>query len=468
LKSNNSINEIINSIRSTIIKTHHKMNSIHSGFNINLDENLASENSCKTQSESKTKTLIPGVEYCSIHSSRPLEIICVDHKIKLCMNCALFGEHKNHKIVNEEDFIKEIDIKAEVLMELFEIINFNLNKSSESEAEKYLSEKLFIRNKEKKTKNIKEIEGFSQELIKKVRIMEADAIDQVDKNYEKINTKIKEINKIPSELLARSEDWKINVQKKLDILNQITESKDFIEEYEKLIEIKITDGELISSAEDILNDFCKVKNFQTVSVENMIEKNEIVFNDKLSNEIIFSSLKFVNFESDKEGAASSDQVKEKRKEITLNKSETKKNIHEADESGVNTNRLTNYKSNSNTNNISNIYENSTSFLNSSEDSQICKLNNSNDNKIKKQFQTPENYSNNNNHDFRFSSCPGNSKSTIKFEEITLINMPCSKKESSCSPVKKNSIHKDKIAFIRLQFKNETVNFTGQGKIFDYF
>ena len=61
---------------------------------------------------------------CTLHN-RPLEVICIDHKCKICVNCALFGDHKNHDIRNEEDILKEVQVKAEILIELYELIDTN-------------------------------------------------------------------------------------------------------------------------------------------------------------------------------------------------------------------------------------------------------------------------------------------------------------------------------------------------------
>ena len=61
-------------------------------------------------------------QYCKIHPNKNLEIICLDDKCKICTNCALFGEHKNHNIINIDDFEKEIEVKSEVLIDLFDTI----------------------------------------------------------------------------------------------------------------------------------------------------------------------------------------------------------------------------------------------------------------------------------------------------------------------------------------------------------
>ena len=52
------------------------------------------------------------IKYCIQHN-KPLEVFCISkgcHK-RVCTNCALFGDHKMHKIKSEDD------IKASILKE---------------------------------------------------------------------------------------------------------------------------------------------------------------------------------------------------------------------------------------------------------------------------------------------------------------------------------------------------------------
>ena len=60
---------------------------------------------------------------CNIHSL-PLNIICIDEKIKICSQCALTKNHLNHKIIIEKDFIQYI----EELSKIYTNIEINQNK----------------------------------------------------------------------------------------------------------------------------------------------------------------------------------------------------------------------------------------------------------------------------------------------------------------------------------------------------
>jgi hypothetical protein len=37
------------------------------------------------------------INRCLLHD-KPLDLICVDHLKKICSGCALFGDHKGHKV----------------------------------------------------------------------------------------------------------------------------------------------------------------------------------------------------------------------------------------------------------------------------------------------------------------------------------------------------------------------------------
>ena len=58
---------------------------------------------------------------CSKHQ-RPLEVLCLQDKCKVCTQCALFGEHKNHEIKNEEEIMNEVKLRAEIYVDLFELL----------------------------------------------------------------------------------------------------------------------------------------------------------------------------------------------------------------------------------------------------------------------------------------------------------------------------------------------------------
>lgn len=91
-------------------------------------------------------------DYCKEHNKK-LEIICIDHQQKICVNCALFGSHKNHNIKSEEEVLREITMRADKILEIFqEIENTSSNLFKQNISEEYLG--LLYDNFIKKTERI--------------------------------------------------------------------------------------------------------------------------------------------------------------------------------------------------------------------------------------------------------------------------------------------------------------------------
>ena len=89
--------------------------------------------------------------FCREHG-RKLEIICLDHKCRICTNCALFGSHKNHDVKPEEEVFKEIKIRGECLIDMAQIIEKNRNMLTDEEYLGKISNK--IKNKHDEYANL--------------------------------------------------------------------------------------------------------------------------------------------------------------------------------------------------------------------------------------------------------------------------------------------------------------------------
>jgi hypothetical protein len=58
---------------------------------------------------------------CPEHRKK-LEYVCLDDKVKICANCALFGRHRGHNVRAEDEVMREVTIRAECLLETLQII----------------------------------------------------------------------------------------------------------------------------------------------------------------------------------------------------------------------------------------------------------------------------------------------------------------------------------------------------------
>ena len=99
-------------------------NTNNNSKNISKSEKCYVKKSVKVNKlpEFKNKDLYD-THKCKVHSL-PLNIICIDEKIKICSQCALTKNHLNHKIIIEKDFIQYI----EELSKIYNNIEINQNK----------------------------------------------------------------------------------------------------------------------------------------------------------------------------------------------------------------------------------------------------------------------------------------------------------------------------------------------------
>jgi uncharacterized protein YoxC len=490
--------------------------------------------------------------FCQLHANRALELICLDDKEKICTNCALFGNHKKHNVISEEDFVKEIEVKAEILIELFELIdNYSVTFTDKAYADQFNN--LLEKNKTKCETLCKKVKDFTEELICNIKKTEQDILCRIQKIFEPINNQINATKNLPNGIIIKANEWKEQVQEKLDKLNEINDSSSSIgftkDEIAKLIDVNITNQETISNAEEISNEFEKMKYVSTDYLDKMIEKIDIDFNYEMALKLN-NLIHIIN---------PSENEKDKQF-IILDETDKKFRVERKASTEITSpNKITNIRSNknlipnpSNTNFSMQSIITSTSgetlgpyfpvtenesipvscnsgnysFLNLSEDSGIIRLNSFNSNKMNEVNRARENpqvkprYSNtgltnnnlnslasnpnmiantnsyasykhnsqakntktgvNTNPNLNFNSnnpssniiniaTVNNSINTIKIASSTKIEKsdknkisPCRDDDDECS--KSPTPDRDKIVFIKSQFKNEIANFTGYGII----
>lgn len=100
-------------------------------------------------------------------------------KQRVCAQCALFGIHRGHDVRQEEDVAKEISLKIEVLMDMYQAMHQQCIDMQASQAyERHYS--LF----KKRQQEIKtQIQDKFKEWRKQLRAAEMKFIDQVYTHY---------------------------------------------------------------------------------------------------------------------------------------------------------------------------------------------------------------------------------------------------------------------------------------------
>lgn len=84
---------------------------------------------------------------CRSHNKK-MDLFCIEDNERICTNCALFGDHKNHEIEEEEEILKKINAKAENILTILEKLEIYDEKQISSLAElgKLFEECIFKRD----------------------------------------------------------------------------------------------------------------------------------------------------------------------------------------------------------------------------------------------------------------------------------------------------------------------------------
>ena len=128
-------------------------------------------------------------EMCKSHG-RPLELICVDDKIKICAQCALFGPHKGHDVRMEEEVMNEIALKVEVLIEMYQAMELSVQDLSIPE--NYDRQMNIFKQKQNEMKD--RIHEKFKEWRRALRAVEMKVIDQVYMNYAQFEDRFQHAN----------------------------------------------------------------------------------------------------------------------------------------------------------------------------------------------------------------------------------------------------------------------------------
>ena len=220
-KTNNSINRV-ETINTQKPKIDHSLFSTPANSNIRKTnsnfKHFESSNYLKKSSMlriSLTKTQGFNTNFCKEHA-RPLDVICIDEKIKICNQCALEPRHCNHQIVTDDEFMNQIDS----LIDLFQIIDENSQSYYEIEN---INTTDILDKINKKIDSLKSNIGKKvEEIIININSQKNTIVNYLTKRKDEINSKYK--SSIDTKmLLKQTETWMNAVKNKLDILNEITD-----------------------------------------------------------------------------------------------------------------------------------------------------------------------------------------------------------------------------------------------------
>ena len=289
----NSLNNFNINNQKQIFNKNNKYNSLNiSSISFHSNSNNKSKNLLESIKKIKSNKKINN---CFEHQNRPLDILCLDDMKKICSNCALFGKHKNHNIININDYEKTIEQKSELLINLYDSIDkkFSLNKINfktlNNECDNLLN---IIETKEYFFS--KKISEFNNNIINYLNIFQNKFYKEINVYFNFLKEKINYYKNFPNTLLKTVNEWKTNVENKLNILNDLNNSE---EEYLKFIELNDNKktgnyNNLIDRGDYILNEYNNINNFPLKEIKKEI--NDLFLNFINKKEIINKNLYYLD------------------------------------------------------------------------------------------------------------------------------------------------------------------------------
>ena len=189
-----------------------------------------------------------------VHHNRKLEVICVDDRVRICTNCALFGNHKNHDIREEGEVINEITLRTELLIDIYDLIEQNKTNLGDQKEIDDLYNQFMTKQINLKKLVANKFKEYYNELLRK----EKDIVSLLEKNFESVEKKFDEVKNGPKKVMIAAEEWSKQAQLKMDKFNNPKGEKTG-EEYIafEMLEDPNGDDDIIKMGEKVLEELDK-------------------------------------------------------------------------------------------------------------------------------------------------------------------------------------------------------------------
>ena len=272
-----------NQKENSLLKTLSSKNSENKSINTARASRINLENLKSTNTKLKT------TEKCTEHPTRNLEMICLEELCKICTNCAIFGKHKNHNVINIDEFVKDIEIKADKLIELFEnVTDGEIKKEIDIINEKAINNLNNLLNvvNDKYNNMTNVIHEFTVNLIEKVKKDENLLIGEISNQFEKLKGRIKYYLELPDKINLNVSEWKNKVQDNMGLLNEV---KDLTNECLKFVDCYGDNlyNKLIKSGNNIISDIQRIVSFPIDEIEDEIKNLNLTIEKQILTQEFF-------------------------------------------------------------------------------------------------------------------------------------------------------------------------------------
>ena len=217
---------------------------------------------------------------CPEHRKK-LEYVCLDDRLRICANCALFGKHRGHNLKPEEDIMREITMRAELLLDMLQIIERSQATVLDDQVKRRL-EDLYERYRRRKSDLESQLQQSFQSARSKLSEMEKSSQETLQKNFDYIEDNFVNIRDMPKLIDAQASAWIQSAKDKLDKISSSSEDPNYV----ALEVLESSSNDLFQTGEKVLMELEGLKDLPVSSLEELILGVSVEYSDSLLNGLI--------------------------------------------------------------------------------------------------------------------------------------------------------------------------------------
>lgn len=201
---------------------------------------------------------------CPEHRKK-LEYVCLDDKVKICANCALFGRHRGHNVRAEDEVMREVTIRAECLLEMLQIIEHSQASVLDDQVNKRL-EDLNQRHHDQKADIEAKLGRFFSDIHSKLADLEQETRQTLTQHFDAIESSFLSIKDTPGLVNMQTIAWVQAAKEQLDRLSAASDDPRFID-------LDVLEGStaLFQSGEKVLSELETLKELPISPLEELIQ-----------------------------------------------------------------------------------------------------------------------------------------------------------------------------------------------------
>lgn len=234
---------------------------------------------------SKPKAKVVDKDMWPVHN-RKLEVICVTDQVRIWTNWALFGDHKNHDIRQEDEVIKEIALRTELLIDIYELIEQNKNNLGDQKEIDDLYNQFMTKQIALKKHVANKFKEYANELLRK----EKDVLNTLERNFDSIERKFEEIKNGPKKVMQAAEEWSKAAQEKMEKFNNPTPGGDKASPSDyiafEMLEDPNNEEDVIRVGEKVLEDLDKQTTPPVPQLQERLSNLTVQFDEHFSNKLM--------------------------------------------------------------------------------------------------------------------------------------------------------------------------------------